>query len=325
MTRAVVVARIGGPEVLEVRELELGSPGPGEARVRHGAIGLNYIDVYFRSGVYPPPGLPFVPGLEGAGTVEEVGPGVVSLAPGDRVAYASRPLGAYAEARNLPADRLVALPDEVDFETAAAIVLKGLTAQVLVRRVVPLAAGDWVLVHAAAGGVGSLLASWAASLGARVIGTVGSPEKARLAKRRGAEHTVLYRDEPLARRVREITSGQGVRVVYDSVGRDTLRDSLDCLAPLGTLVSFGQSSGSPPPVELSDLASRGSLFLTRPSLLDYTARREDLLASAKELFAALRSGAVEATIGARFPLAEAARAHRALEGRQTTGSTLLMP
>lgn len=325
MTRAIRVRALGGPEVLSFDEVIVGEPGPGEARVRHTAIGLNFIDVYFRTGLYPGPEPPFVLGLEAAGVVEAVGAEVAEVAMGDRVAYAARPLGAYSEARVLPADRLVRLPDGIDDETAAAIMLKGMTAQYLLRRTHHVEAGETILVHAAAGGVGTLLCQWARHLGATVIGTVGSEEKAELARAHGCDHPILYREEDFVRRTRELTDGAGVPVVYDSVGAATFTGSLDCLAPLGTMVSFGQSSGSPPPLELGELARRGSLFLTRPSLLDYTRERGDLVASAEEVFAVVGSGAVRARIGARWPLAEASGAHAALEGRATQGATVLLP
>jgi len=334
VTRAIRVRALGGPEVLSFDEVTVGEPGPGEARVRHTAIGLNFIDVYFRTGLYPGPELPFVLGLEAAGVVEAVGADVAEIAAiaaiaeiaiGDRVAYACRPLGAYAEARILPADRLVRLPDGIDDETAAAIMLKGMTAQYLLRRTYRVEAGVTILVHAAAGGVGTLLCQWAKHLGATVIGTVGSEEKAELARAYGCDHPILYREEDFVRRTRELTDGAGVPVVYDSVGAATFTGSLDCLAPLGTMVAFGQSSGAPPPLELGELARRGSLFLTRPSLLDYTRERVDLVASAEEVFAVVGSGAVRTRIGARWPLDEAAGAQAALEGRLTQGATVLLP
>lgn len=325
MTRAILVRELGGPGVLEWGAVELGEPGPGEAVVRHAAIGLNFIDVYFRNGTYPGPACPFVPGTEAAGTVEAVGPGVEDVAVGDRVAYACRPLGAYSEARVVPADRLVRLPDGIEFEQAAALMLKGMTAQYLLRRSYPVRAGETILVHAAAGGVGTLLCQWASHLGARVIGTVGSQAKAAEAVRNGCHEAILYRDEDFVARTLELTEGRGVSVVYDSVGRDTLAGSLDVLTPLGMFVSFGQSSGAPEPLSLGELGRRGSLFATRPSLMDYTAEREDLLAISGELFEAIGAGVIQARIGARWPLQEAADAHRALEARRTVGATLLVP
>lgn len=325
MNHAVRVTRLGGPEVLEWGEVPTPEPGPGEVLIRHSAIGLNFIDVYFRTGLYPGPEVPFVPGIEAAGVVEAVGPDVQGLEVGTRVAYASRPLGAYSRLRTLAADRVVPLPDSIGDEAAAALMLKGMTAEFLLRRAARVERGDWVLVHAAAGGVGSLLCQWARHLGARVIGTVGSPEKARRAEASGCEFPVLYREEDVALRARELTGGSGVRVVYDSVGRDTFEASLDALAPRGMLVSFGQSSGTPPPFELTELARRGSLSVTRPSLVNYTATREDLVESSRELFRVVAAGALEVHIGQRFALADAARAHVALESRLTQGATILVP
>jgi len=326
-TRAIVVHALGGPEVLRWEEVELEDPAPGEARVRHAAVGLNFIDVYFRTGLYPAGELPFVPGIEAAGVVEALGAGVEEVAVGDRVAYATRPLGAYSERRNLPARRLVRLPDAphaIGDELAAAVMVKGMTAQYLLRRTFQVEDGHTILVHAAAGGVGSLLCQWGSYLGATVIGTVGSEEKAEQARADGCAHPILYRDEDFVARVREIAPG-GVHVVYDSVGVDTFEGSLDCLAPMGMMVSFGQSSGPRPALELSELARRGSLFLTRPSLMDYVARREDLVATAAEVFELLESGVLRCRIGQRWPLAEAAEAHRALEARRTSGASLLLP
>jgi len=323
--KAIRVFEAGGPEALRREEVELGPPGPGEALVRHAAIGLNYIDVYFRTALYPPPGYPFTPGLEGAGVVEAVGPDVREVAVGDRVAYACRPLGAYAEARVLSAERLLRLPPELDERTAAAATLKGLTAHYLLRRTFPVEAGHTILVHAAAGGVGSLLCQWAKLRGARVIGTVGNDEKAERAAADGCDHPIVTTRDEFRQRVRELTDGAGVDVVYDSVGAATFERSLDCLRPLGTMVSFGNSSGAVPPFSLGELASRGSLFITRPSLLDYTARREDLLAAADELYGLLAEGALSCHLEQTFALSEAAAAHRALEERRTVGSTILVP
>ncbi len=323
MTHAIRIHETGGPEVLRWDEVEVGRPGPGEARVRHTAIGLNFIDTYHRSGLYPLP-LPAVPGSEGAGVVTDVGPGVTEVTPGDRVAYAG-PVGAYAEERLVAAHRLVPLPPEVDDRTAAAAMLKGMTAQYLLRRTHRVEAGETILLHSAAGGVGLLAAQWAKSLGATVIGTVSTDEKASLAREAGCEHVVVTSREDFVARVKEITGGAGVRVVYDAVGRDTFEKSLDCLSPLGLMVSYGNASGPVPPVAPLLLSQKGSLFLTRPTLMTYTARREDLLASAANLFDVLRSGAVRVRIGATFPLREAAEAHVALEARRTTGSTVLLP
>jgi NADPH2:quinone reductase len=323
MTHAIRIHETGGPSVLRWDEVEVGAPGPGEARVRHAAIGLNFIDTYHRSGLYPLP-LPAVIGSEGAGTVVAVGPGVTQIAPGDRVAYAG-PVGAYAQERLVAAHRLVPLPEGVDERLAAAAMLKGMTAQYLLRRTHRVEAGETILLHSAAGGVGLIAAQWAKSLGATVIGTVSTDEKAALARNAGCDHVVVTPREDFVARVREITSGAGVRVVYDAVGKDTFLRSLDCLAPLGLMVTYGNASGPVEPISPLLLSQKGSLFLTRPTLMTYTARREDLLATAADLFAVLRSGTVQLRIGATFPLREAAAAHEALEGRRTTGSTLLLP
>lgn len=323
MTHAVRIHETGGPSVLRWEEVEAGAPGPGEARVRHAAVGLNFIDTYHRSGLYPLP-LPAVIGSEGAGTVVAVGPGVTEVVAGDRVAYAG-PVGAYAEERLVPAHRLVPLPDGFDERLAAAAMLKGMTAQYLLRRTHRVEPGETVLLHSAAGGVGLIAAQWAKSLGATVIGTVSSDEKAALAREAGCAHVVVTSREDFVARVREITGGAGVRVVYDAVGKDTFLRSLDCLAPLGLMVSYGNASGPVEPVSPLLLAQKGSLFLTRPTLMAYTARRDDLLSSAADLFAVLLSGAVKVRIGATFALRDAAAAHVALEGRKTTGSTLLLP
>ncbi len=323
MTHAVRVHAPGGPEALSWDEVRVGSPGPGEARVRHSAIGLNFIDTYHRSGLYPLP-LPAVLGSEGAGVVTEVGADVSQVKAGDRVAYAG-PVGAYAEERLVAAHRLVPLPDDVDEKTAAASMLKGMTARYLLRKTHRVAEGETILLHSAAGGVGLIAAQWARILGATVIGTVSTDEKAGLAREAGCHHVVVTSREDLVRRVDEITGGAGVRVVYDSVGRDTFEASLDCLAPLGLMVSFGNSSGPVPPFAPLLLSQKGSLFVTRPTLMAYTARREDLLETAADLFSVIRSGAVSVRIGATFPLREAAAAHRELEARRTTGSTVLLP
>jgi NADPH2:quinone reductase len=325
MTGVVRVHEVGGPEVLRFEEIEIGAPGAGQVLLRQTAVGLNFIDVYFRSGLYPPPQLPFVPGLEAAGVVDAVGDGVRQPEVGQRVAYASPPIGAYAERRLMPADRLVALPDGISDETAAAMMLKGMTAQYLLRRTYRVQSGQTILFHAAAGGVGLIACQWARHLGATVIGTVGSDAKAELARAHGCAHVIRYDREDVVARVREITGGQGVPVVYDSVGQATFERSLDCLAPLGVLVSFGQSSGKIPPVDLGILSQKGSLYVTRPTLMTYTAARADLVAAANELFEVVQSGAVRIEINQRFPLGDAAEAHRALEGRRTTGSTLLLP
>jgi NADPH2:quinone reductase len=324
MAKAIQFSRTGGPEVLELVDVEVGEPGPGEARVRNHAIGVNFIDVYFRSGLYPlhlPSGL----GQEGAGVVEAVGEGVTHVKPGDRVAYAARPNGAYSELRVMPADILVRLPDEIDFETGAAMMLQGLTVQYLFRRTYPLKAGDTILFHAAAGGVGLIACQWARAIGANLIGTAGSNEKAELARKHGAAHVINYNTEDVVQRVLEITNGAKVPVVYDSVGKDTFTRSLDCLQPLGLMVSFGNSSGPVPPFSLSELASHGSLYITRPTLQTYAAKREDLEAMAADLFQMVISGKVKIEIHQRFPLADAAQAHIALEARRTTGKTILLP
>jgi len=325
MPKAIRIHEHGGPEVLRWEEVEVGEPGPGQLRVRHGAVGLNYIDVYHRTGLYPLPSLPWTLGMEGAGQVEAVGEGVTEFKPGDRIAYASPPVGAYAEVRLIPADRVVALPDAIDDRTAAAMMLQGLTAQYLLRRTYRVQAGDAILLHAAAGGVGLIVSQWAQHLGAIVIGTVGNDEKAELARAHGCHHVIVYSRENFTERVREITGGQGVAAVYDSVGKDTFMGSLDCLRPLGMMVSFGNASGPVPPFEPGILAAKGSLFFTRPTLMTYTAKRADLLASAAELFEVVSSGAVRIEVRQTYPLAETARAHRDLEARKTTGSTVLLP
>ncbi len=324
MTHAIRFHRTGGPEVLQWEEVGVGEPGPGEVQVRHAAVGLNFIDTYHRSGLYPVP-LPSGIGLEGAGTVEALGPGVTHLQVGDRVAYAGGPLGAYSEARLIPADRLIRLPDSLSFETGAAMMLQGLTAAYLLRRTYRVQKGDTVLIHAAAGGVGLIACQWAKALGATVIGTVSTEAKAELARAHGCDHPILYTREDFARRVRDITGGEGVPVVYDGIGKDTFTGSLDSLRPLGTMVSFGNASG---PVGLIDpllLSQKGSLFFTRPTLMHYTARRADLEALATELLGVVTSGQVKIEVHQRFPLQQAAAAHIALEGRQTTGSTVLLP
>jgi len=324
MTRAIRIHETGGPEVLRWEEVELGEPGPGEVRLRQTAVGLNFIDTYHRSGLYPLPSLPAVLGREAAGTVEAVGPGVAGLAVGNRVAYALE-AGAYSEQRVIAADRVVRLPPEIDDRQAAAMMLKGLTAHYLLRRTYRVEPGDTVLIHAAAGGVGLIACQWAKRLGATVIGTVGSPEKAELARAHGCDHPILYREQDFVARVRELTGGRGVPVVYDSVGVTTFERSLDCLQPLGLMVSFGQSSGPIPPVNIGILSAKGSLYLTRPTLASYIAHREDLEAAAEELFEAVRSGAVSVRVGRTYPLRETAQAHRDLEGRKTTGSVVLLP
>ena len=322
MVQAIRFAKTGGPEVLEWQQVEVGKPGQGQVRLRHTAVGLNYIDTYQRGGLYPMP-LPSGLGSEAAGVIEEVGPGVTGLKPGDRVAYAGGPLGAYSEARVMPADRLVPLPAGITDQQGAAMMLKGMTAWYLIRRTHVVKPGETILIHAAAGGVGLIVCQWAKHLGATVIGTVGDDEKAALVKRHGCDYPIVYRHEDFAARVNDLTQGKKLPVVYDSVGKDTFYKSLDCLAPLGLMVSFGQSSGAIGPVDIGILAGKGSLFLTRPTLGNYTATREDLLTASRELFDVVQSGAVKIAVNQTYPLSEAARAHRDLEARKTTGQTVL--
>jgi NADPH2:quinone reductase len=324
MPKAIRMFRDGGPEVMEFVDVEVGEPGPGEAQVRHAAIGLNYIDVYFRTGLYPQP-LPAGLGMEGAGVVEAVGEGVTHVKVGDRVAYAARPPGAYAEVRNMPASVLLTLPDAIDFDTAAGMMLQGLTVQYLFRRTFALRGGETILFHAAAGGVGLIACQWAKALGVTMIGTVGSDEKAELARAHGCTHTINYNKENFVERVKEITGGKGVPVVYDSIGKDTFTGSLDCLSPLGMMVSFGSASGPVPPFSLGELASRGSLFITRPTLFAYAAKREDLEAMAADLFNMVQSKKIKIDINQRYALKDVEQAHRDLESRKTTGSTILIP
>ncbi len=323
MSKAIRFHQTGGPEVLVLDEVAVGAPGPGEAQVRHAACGVNFVDCYQRSGLYPM-SLPAVAGNEAAGVVEAVGPGVTAVKPGDRVAYASV-AGTYCELRNMPADRLCPLPQGISFEQGAAMMLKGMTVQYLIRRTHKVAPGETVLFHAAAGGVGLIACQWLKALGAVVIGTAGSDEKCRLALQHGADHCINYRTGDFAAQVRELTRGEGVPVVYDSVGKDTFEGSLACLRPLGLMVSFGNASGPVPPMPLGVLASHGSLFLTRPSLATYVARRADLEAAAKDLFDVVASGKVKIGIGRRYALKDAAQAHRDLEGRGTTGASILVP
>jgi NADPH:quinone reductase len=325
MTKAIRMYETGGPEVLRWEDVDPGQPGPGEVLVRHEAVGVNFIDVYHRTGLYPLPSLPATPGMEGAGVVEAIGEGVTEVAVGDRVAYAGLPPGAYAEARIIPAHRLVKLPDKISTRQAAGMMLRGMTARYLLYGCYRVKAGDTILVQAAAGGVGTIVCQWANHLGATVIGTVGSHEKAEHARSHGCHHPILYREEDFVARVKTITQGRGVDVVYDSVGQSTFTKSLDCLRPMGMMVSFGQASGSVPPFDLGILAAKGSLFLTRPSLMTYTAKREDLLAHARDLFDVVEKGAVKIEIRQTYPLAEAAQAHRNMEGRKTTGSSILIP
>ncbi|MGD1999282.1 MAG: quinone oxidoreductase [Desulfobacterales bacterium] len=325
MSKAIVINQTGGPEVLRWVDYDPGQPGPGQVRLRHEAVGLNFIDVYHRTGLYPLPSLPAVPGMEGSGTVEAVGDGVTEVAAGDRVAYAGLPPGAYAQVRRIPADRLVILPESITTHQAAAMMLQGMTARYLLRGCFDVKAGDTILIHAAAGGVGSIVCQWAKHLGATVIGTVGSEEKAATATANGCDHPILYTRENFVARVKEITNDRGVDVVYDSVGQATFMVSLDCLRPLGTMVSFGQSSGPVAPLELGLLSAKGSLFLTRPTLMTYTAKREDLLIHARDLFEVVEKGVVKVEIRQTYPLSDAAWAHRDLEGRRTTGSSILLP
>jgi NADPH2:quinone reductase len=325
MSHALVMYETGGSEVLKWETVDVGQPEPGEAIVRHEAIGLNFIDVYHRTGLYPLPALPAIPGMEGAGVVEAVGDGVTEVAVGDRVAYAGIPPGAYAETRRIPSHRLVRLPDSIDFQTGAAMMLQGMTARYLLYGCYPVSAGDTVLIHAAAGGVGSISSQWANHLGATVIGTAGGAEKVERARANGCHHPIDYSSEDWVARVHEITGGKGVDVVYDSVGQATFDRSLDCLHPMGTMVSFGQASGSVPPVEIGVLAAKGSLFLTRPSLMTYTAARKDLEAHAADLFEVVAGGAVRIEVNQTYALKDAAQAHRDLEARKTVGSTVLLP
>lgn len=324
MAHAIRLHATGGPEVLTWEAVGVGDPGPGEVKLDQSAVGLNYIDTYHRSGLYPME-LPAGIGMEGAGTVTAVGAGVTDLAVGDRVCYASMPLGAYATERLMPADRVVKIPDGVGDREAAGMMLQGMTVEYLIRRTYPVKAGDTVLFHAAAGGVGLIACQWLSHLGATVIGTVGSEEKAERARAHGCTHTILYRHEDVAARVRELTDGRGVPVVYDSVGKDTWLPSLDSLEPRGLMVSFGNASGPVDAVNLGILAQKGSLYVTRPTLMTYTASVEDLRASAAALFEVVTSGAVTIPVNQTYPLAEAAQAHRDLEARKTTGSTVLLP
>lgn len=321
VTHAIRIHRTGGPEVLQWEAVDVPAPGANEIRVRHTAVGLNYIDVYYRTGLYPAP-LPYSPGLEAAGVVEVVGALVTTLKVGDRVAYSSGPLGAYAEARVIAAERVVKIPDGISDQQAAAMMLQGMTAEYLVRRTYPIKRGDTILIHAAAGGVGLIVCQWAKHLGATVIGTVGSDEKAALARANGCDYPIIYTREDFQARVMEITDGAKVPVVYDSVGRDTFAKSLDCLAPLGLMALFGQASGPVPPLDLGQLAAKGSLFITRPTLFTYTAKRADLEASSRALFEAVQSGAVKILVNQTYPLRDAALAQRDLEARRTTGSTV---
>jgi NADPH:quinone reductase len=324
VTHAIRIHRYGGPEVLQWEEVEVGEPGPGQVRLRQTAIGLNYIDVYVRTGLYPQTSLPFIPGMEGAGVVTAVGEGVKDLKVGRRVAYAG-PVSAYAEERLIAADRVVRVPERIGDEIAAAIMLKGMTAQYLLRRTYKVGPETTLLFHAAAGGVGLIACQWAAALGATVIGTVGSAGKALIARAHGCAHVINYREDDFVTMVKAYTNGKGVDVVYDSIGKETFPGSLDCLKPLGMWVSFGQASGPVPEFKITLLSQKGSLFATRPSLGNYTATRKDLVATANDLFDAVGKGHVKIAVNQTYPLADAARAHRDLEARLTTGSTLLLP
>ena len=324
MVKAIRMHTQGGPEVMKLEEVDLAAPAAGQIQVKHTAIGLNYIDTYHRSGLYKlelPSGL----GMEGAGTVAAIGDGVSSVKVGERIAYAAPPPGSYAEARNIEETKVVKIPDGVDDKTAAAMMLQGLTVQYLIRQIYKVGKGDTILVHAAAGGVGSILCQWASHLGATVIGTVGSDEKAELAKANGCAHPIVYTRENFVDRVMEITDGKKVPVVYDSIGKDTWPLSLDCLAPTGLMVSFGQASGPIPPVDLGIFAAKGSLKFTRPTLMTYTAKKSDLDVMAADLFDVVAKGVVKIAINQTYALADVVQAHKDLEGRKTTGSTILMP
>ena len=324
MVKAIRVHKVGGPEVLTLEDIQIPAPGPGEVLVRNKAIGLNFIDTYFRTGLYPAPQMPFVPGNEGAGDILAVGPGVKGFKKGDRVAYVSG-FGCYAEQRIVQLQHLVHLPKEISYKQAAGMMLKGLTAEYLTHRTYKVKKGDTVLIHAAAGGTGLILCQWARAKGATVIGTVGSPDKAKLAKKHGAHHTILYNTEDFAARVKEITGGKLCNVVYDGVGKTTFLKSLDCLRPFGLLASFGNASGAVEAFNLGILAAKGSLFVTRPTMNTHTADPKTYKAMAKNLFAAVADGTLKIPVNATFPLDKAADAHRALESRGTTGSTVLLP
>lgn len=325
MPHAIRLHKYGGPEVLCWEEIAVGDPAPNEIRIRQEAVGLNFIDIYYRTGLYKLDGFPATLGLEGAGIIESVGGDVKDLKPGDRVAYASRPPGAYAEVRLMPADNVVTVPEKCSSRTAAAIMLQGMTAHYLVHDTFHLGKGHTILLHAAAGGVGQILTQWAKAKGAIVIGSVGSDAKAARVRELGADHAIVYTREDFVTRVRDITGGKGVDVVYDSVGQATFMGSLDCLKPRGLMVSFGQASGSVAPFDPGLLATRGSLFLTRPSLMNYNAHKDDLRRRARDLFAAIDKGIIKPEIGRTFALKDAAAAHRALESRQTMGSVVLLP
>ena len=324
MVKAIRVHAVGGPDVMTFEDVEVPAPKAGEVRIKNHAIGLNYLDVYFRSGAYPAPTLPFVPGNEGAGEVLSLGEGVTGFKVGDRIAYPA-PMGSYAEERNIPANALVKLPDAVTYEQAASLMLKGLTAEYLLHRTYKVKPGDTILVHAAAGATGQILVQWGKHLGATVIATVGSEDKGAIAKERGADHVINYRKDDFAKAVKDVTNGTLCDVVYDGVGKDTVMGSLDCLKPFGLLASFGSSSGPADPLNIGILAGKGSLYLTRPTLMTHIADRAVFDEMAKTLFMAVSAGAVQSDVNQRFRLADAVEAHKALEGRQTTGATLLLP
>jgi NADPH2:quinone reductase len=324
MSKAIRFHKTGGPEVMQLEEVAVGDPAAGQARIRHTAIGVNFIDTYHRSGLYPMP-MPSGLGSEGAGVVEALGSGVSGIKVGDRVAYTGNPIGSYAETRLYAADRLVKLPAGITDEQAASMMLKGMTVQYLIHRTFKVKAGDTVLWHAAAGGVGLIATQWLKAMGVTVIGTVGSPEKMELAKKAGCAHVINYSTENFTQRVKELTGGKGVPVVYDSVGKSTWEGSLDCLQPRGMMVSFGNASGAVAPVNIGILAQKGSLFLTRPTLINYTATRGDLEETAASLFDAVSSGKVRIEVSGTYKLADAAKAHSDLEGRKTTGSVILVP
>ncbi len=328
MTMAAVIHEKGGPDVFRWEEVEVPAPGPGEVRLRNSAVGVNYVDTYHRRGMphpWPVPPLPVVLGFEGVGVIEETGPGVDEFHQGDRVCYAMPPHGAYSQERVYPADKLIAVPDGIDDKTVAAMMLKGLTAQYLLRRTYRVQAGDTILVHAAAGGMGQILCQWGRHLGATVVGTASSDEKAGIAAAAGCHHPVVYTRDDFQAKVMEVTGGEGCAVVYESIGKDTFRQSIDSLRPMGMLASYGHASGAPDPVDVIELGAKGSLFVTRPAIMHYMAKREDMLASAAELFEVVKSGAVKIAVNQVYPLKEAAEAHRAIEERRTTGSTVLMP
>jgi len=325
MAKAIRIHQYGGPEVLQYESVEVGQPGPDEVRLRQTAVGLNFIDVYHRTGLYPLPQLPGSLGLEAAGVVESIGSEVESLKVGDRVAYAGGPIGAYTSERLMPAERLIRIPDSISDIEAASMMLQGMTAQYLIRQIYPVKAGDTILLQAAAGGVGLILCQWAHSLGVEVIGTVGSEAKAELTRAHGCTHTILYQQETVSERVRELTDGKGVPVVFDSIGQATFMDSLDCLQPRGLMVSYGNASGAVKAIEPALLAQKGSLFLTRPILMHYTASREELVNTANDLIDVVSSGAVKLNVNQQYPLADAAQAQTDLENRKTTGSTVLIP